>query len=361
MSKPTSNKPSLAAALLVFLAANIFAAVGALAQPPAPFGMAGKLIEHYHMQKVPQEGCWFSLSYSSDDALDGDTLPARYAGRTHAAGNAIVALETAKDFSALHRLQTDEVWHFYEGSPIDLLLLYPDGHGEKVTLGANVLAGELRQFTVPRGVWQGSSPRDRSAAAYSLFADQLSPGFDYADFEIGYRDALQRQYPTFARDIEHLTRAEFAVSPAASSRTASSGDSANSGAATDPRLRRPNAFSESDAAAQTVSPGVTLKELVGQKSPPALTSRLSVARFTLAPGHSSGTSYNHRSEEVFLVVSGTGYVHLWADTKPVGPGSTVFIPATVPHSIEADTGNDLVFLAISAPAFTPDDYVLVPH
>jgi predicted cupin superfamily sugar epimerase/mannose-6-phosphate isomerase-like protein (cupin superfamily) len=339
--------------------------------------MAQTLIAHYHMQKVPQEGCWFSLSYSSADALDGDTLPARYAGRAHPAGNAIVALETPKDFSAMHRLQTDEVWHFYDGSPIDLLLLYPDGHGQKVTLGANVLAGELRQFTVPRGVWQGSSPRDSSAAAYSLFADQLSPGFDYADFEIGYRDALQREYPAFARDIERLTRAEFAVSPPDPSRAASSGapptagaptvaapgrDAVSSGAAaTDPRLRQPNTFSESDVAAQTVAPGVTLKELVGQKSPLALTARLSVARFTLAPGHSSGTSYNHRSEEVFLVVSGSGQVHLRAETKPVGPGSTVFIPATVPHSIEANPGNDLVFLAISAPAFTPEDYVLVPQ
>jgi uncharacterized protein len=92
----------------------------------------------------------------------------------------------------------------------------------------------------------------------------------------------------------------------------------------------------------------------------ALTPRLSVARFTLAPGRSSGTSYNHRSEEVFLVVSGVGRVHLQADTEPVGPGSTVFIPATVPHAIEAGPDNDLVFLAISAPAFTPADYVSVP-
>src|ERR1700733_5129370 len=123
------------------LAAFTYWAGAPSALETAPSGMAGKMIDHYHMQKVPQEGCWFSLSYSSDDQLDGDTLPVRYAGRPHAAGNAIVALETPKDFSAMHRLQTDEVWHFYDGSPIDLLLLYPDGHGRKVTLGANVLAG----------------------------------------------------------------------------------------------------------------------------------------------------------------------------------------------------------------------------
>lgn len=180
----------------------------------APGGMACRLISHYHMQRIPQEGPWFTLTYQSDDSLDGSALPGRYAGRAHAAGSAIIALQTARDFSALHRLQTDEVWHFYGGSPIELLLLYPDGHGRKVILGSNVLAGELPQFTVPRGVWQGSVPRGTSTLRYSLFGDQLSPAFLYEDFEMGYRDVLQKQYPSFAHDIEGLTRAEFATKPA---------------------------------------------------------------------------------------------------------------------------------------------------
>jgi predicted cupin superfamily sugar epimerase/quercetin dioxygenase-like cupin family protein len=314
--------------------------------------MAGKLIEHYHMQKVPQEGCWFSLSYSSDDALDGMSLPARYAGRAHAAGSAIVAVETPRDFSAMHRLQTDEVWHFYAGSPLDMLLLYPDGHGRKITLGPDVLAGQLRQFTVPRGVWQGSAPHDRQPNAYSFFADQLSPGFDYADFEIGYRDALQRQYPAFAREIEHLTRTQFAVSSQAQALPPDVSVPAATAA-------RGKTFSASDIAAQDASAGVSLKELVGEQSLLARTSRLSVAQFTLAPGRSSGTSFNHHSQEVFVVLSGSGLAKLQGDITQVGPGSTVFIPAMQPHSIEADANHSLEFLAISAPAFTPEDYVLV--
>jgi predicted cupin superfamily sugar epimerase len=186
----------------------------ARADSPMPGGMAGKLIQHYHMQRVPQEGPWFSLTYSSEDSLDGAALPARYAGRSHVAGSAIVLVETAADFSAIHRLQTDEVWHFYGGAPIDMLLLYPDGHGRKITLGPNVLAGELPQFTVPHGVWQGSAPRGASEWTYSFAGDQLSPGFDYADFEMGYRDALERAYPAFTPDIQRLTRVEFATSPA---------------------------------------------------------------------------------------------------------------------------------------------------
>jgi uncharacterized protein len=309
--------------------------------------MAGKLIAHYHMQRIPQEGPWFTLTYQSDDSLDGGTLPARYAGRAHAAGSAIIALETARDFSALHRLQTDEVWHFYGGSAIELLLLYPDGHGRKVILGSNILAGELPQFTVPRGVWQGSAPRGTSPLRYSLFGDQLSPAFIYEDFEMGYRDALQKVYPSFARDIERLTRAEFATTPAS---------------AIQPPAPAPLAgavFSAADIPVQSMAVGVDLQELVGKVANNARTDRVSIARFTLAPGHSTGASYNHMSQEVFLVTGGTGKVHLDSRVESVSSGSTVFIPAQAPHSIEADTNSELTFLAISAPSFTPEDYVAV--
>lgn len=312
-----------------------------------PGGMAGKLISHYHMQRIAQEGPWFTLTYQSDDSLDGSVLPARYAGRAHSAGSAIIALETAGDFSALHRLQTDEVWHFYGGSSIELLLLYPDGHGQKVILGSNVLAGEVPQFTVPRGVWQGSAPRGTSGRRYSLFGDQLSPAFLYEDFEMGYRDALQKEYPSFAHDIERLTRAEFATKP----------PSASQGAA--PSALPGVVFSVADIPTQTMAAGVNLRELVGRVAKSARTDRVSIAQFTLSPGHSSGSSYNRVAQEVFLVTGGNGKVHLDTRVESVVPGSTVFIPAQEPHSIEADANNTLTFLAISAPSFTPEDYVAV--
>src|SRR3984885_9729410 len=166
------------------IAACIAVLSPAHADSPRPEGIAGQLIDHYHMQRIPQEGAWFGLTYTSDDQIDGAALPSRYAGRAHVAGSAIVTVATRSDFSALHRLQTDEVWHFYGGSPLELLLLYPDGHGQKVILGSNVLAGDVPQFTVPRGVWQGSAPRGMSAQRYSLFGDQLSPAFLHEDFEM---------------------------------------------------------------------------------------------------------------------------------------------------------------------------------
>lgn len=176
--------------------------------------MAARLIEHYAMQRIPDEGPWFSLTYTSEDRLEGAGLPARYAGRAHAGGSAIMLLETPRDFSAMHRLRTDEVWHFYGGAPIEMLLLYPDGHGRRITLGPDVLAGQWRQFTVPRDTWQGSRPLGNAPGTYSLAGDQLSPGFDAADFDVGYRDELQRRYPAYAAQIRRLTRPAFATAPA---------------------------------------------------------------------------------------------------------------------------------------------------
>ena len=176
-----------------------------------PSGMAKRLIEQLHMQRVPQEGVWFSVSYVSNDPLPGGSLPARYHGKDHRAGSAIYDVMTREDFSALHKLQTDETWHFYGGDPIEMLLLYPDGRGETVVIGPDVFAGQRPQFTVPQGVWQGSAPAADGKEGYSFVGNQLSPAFDYGDFEIGYREELQKAYPAFAARIGQLTRAEFAA------------------------------------------------------------------------------------------------------------------------------------------------------
>ena len=96
-----------------------------------------------------------------------------------------------------------------------MLLLYPDGHGETVVIGPDVFAGQHPQFTVPQGVWQGSAPVGGGAAGYSFVGNQLGPAFGYDDFEIGYRDELQKQI-SGVRDarIGQLTREEFKARPA---------------------------------------------------------------------------------------------------------------------------------------------------
>jgi predicted cupin superfamily sugar epimerase len=103
----------------------------------------------------------------------------------------------------MHRLASDEVFHFYVGSPVRMLQLSPDGTGQALLLGADVLAGQQPQVVVPRGTWQGSFLEP--GGDYALLGCTVAPGFDYADYEHGDRAALSAQYPVFADLIRRLT------------------------------------------------------------------------------------------------------------------------------------------------------------
>jgi predicted cupin superfamily sugar epimerase/mannose-6-phosphate isomerase-like protein (cupin superfamily) len=310
-----------------------------------PVGPARKLIDHLGMEKIPVEGCWFKVTYSSADKLAADALPARY-GTPRIAGGAIYALVTREDFSAMHRLKTDEIWHFYAGDPMQLLLLHPDGRSEIVVLGSDLLAGQHPQFVVPAGTWMGARPVAGSAEAFGFFGTTMAPGFDPADFEPGYRDELQRAYPAQRELIGELTRAELAtrlatVTPVSSVVPPS-----------------PAVFTAESVAEITVAPGVELRELTGRVAR-AKTNDYSIARFTLAPGHGTGTSYNKVGEEVFLIISGRGTVRVGTESSPVAAGSVVVLKSQVRHSLTAAADSPLEFDAITVPAFSPDDYVRV--
>jgi predicted cupin superfamily sugar epimerase len=110
-------------------------------------------------------------------------------------------LLTPDTFSALHRLPTDEVFHFYLGDPVEMLQLYSDGSGRVVTLGPDLGAGQQLQAIVPRGVWQGSTLR--AGGAWALLGTTVAPGFDFEDYEAGL-EPLAEQYPAFAERIRRL-------------------------------------------------------------------------------------------------------------------------------------------------------------
>ena len=124
----------------------------------------------------------------------------------HPAGTAIYYLLTDEpdSFSEMHRLPTVEVFHYYLGDSLEGLLLHPGGRIERVTLGAEVLAGQHVQFSVPAGVWQGW--RVAPGGAYALVGTTMAPGYIDADYERGDRRALLRDYPAAAQEILTLTR-----------------------------------------------------------------------------------------------------------------------------------------------------------
>lgn len=118
--------------------------------------------------------------------------------------SAIYYLLAAPDFSALHALSSVEVYHWYAGAPLELLLLHPDGRSETRILGPDHRTGQLPQAVVPAGVMQGSS----SQGAWTLIGTTMSPPFQWEGFELGERAALQARYPDAADRITSLTRVD---------------------------------------------------------------------------------------------------------------------------------------------------------
>ncbi len=123
---------------------------------------------------------------------------------TRSAGTAIYYLLPRGSFAAWHRVASDEVWHFYDGHPLELHLVGQDGRLETVVMGGDVVRGEQPQVVVRAGVLQAAVPRGE----YSLAGCTVSPGFDFADWKMPSADELVRQYPEYAELMRQLARTD---------------------------------------------------------------------------------------------------------------------------------------------------------
>ena len=156
--------------------------------------VAAALVEHFGMTPLPVEGTFVASTYrSSVDTSAG--IPT---------GTAIVGLycDDPPSRSLFHRLDFDEVWHFYGGDPIRLVLLHPDGGSGEVILGGDVLAGQHVQYVIPAGVWQAGELVP--GGEWALFGCTVAPGFTGACFEGGSVGALLAAYPGREGDIRRL-------------------------------------------------------------------------------------------------------------------------------------------------------------
>ena len=161
------------------------------------------IIDHLGLTPLAPEGGYYRETYRSGESLPGSALPRRYQGDRNM-GAAIYYMLTPDSFSALHRLATDEVYHFYLGDPVEMLQLLPDGSTNTVGLGHNILENKVVQLIVPRGVWQGA--RLVPGGRFALLGTTTAPGFAPADYEHGDRDALISDYPEAREMITALTR-----------------------------------------------------------------------------------------------------------------------------------------------------------
>ncbi len=164
---------------------------------------AEEVIALLALKPHPEEGGFFRETYRSALAFPESALPGDSRG-PHRAATTIYYLLSASSFSALHRLPTEEVFHFYLGSPVEILILDPDGGGRMEILGTDLGDGMRPQVVVPAGHWQGS--RVRPGGDWALLGTTMSPGFEFSDFERGRREELVATHPAFRDEIESLTR-----------------------------------------------------------------------------------------------------------------------------------------------------------
>lgn len=166
---------------------------------------AAELKKMLQLEPHPREGGWFRQTWKAEETIPLTALPSeRYSG-PRAAGTAIYYLLEPGSFSEMHKLASDEVFHFYLGDAVEMLQLGQDGSGKRVMLGQDVAGGQLLQTVVPQGVWQGT--RLIGGGQVALLGCTVSPGFDYADYISGKREELVRGWPEWTEMIEGLTRA----------------------------------------------------------------------------------------------------------------------------------------------------------
>jgi predicted cupin superfamily sugar epimerase len=164
---------------------------------------AEQIIEFFGMQPLPAEGGFYVETYRAQEKIGSNTLPARYTGPRHF-GTAILYLLTPETFSALHRVQSDEVFHFYLGDPVTMVQLHGDRTSEVITLGRDILDGQRIQVTVPKDTWQGCFLSE--GGKFALMGTTVAPGFEFADFEPANREELLEQYGDRREIIFRLTR-----------------------------------------------------------------------------------------------------------------------------------------------------------
>uniref|UniRef100_A0A7S2Y1H2 DUF985 domain-containing protein n=1 Tax=Fibrocapsa japonica TaxID=94617 RepID=A0A7S2Y1H2_9STRA len=164
-----------------------------------------KIIEKYELIPHP-EGGYYKESFRSDVKVQVGSSSGD--GKIRTASTAIYFLMTPESVSRLHKIKSDEVWHFYLGTSITVVELDEKTGGYKTTIvGPNVLDGEFVQYTVKAGTWFGSFPNTLSVNedSFSFVGCTVSPGFEFEDFELGSRGRLAEQFPEAIEMIDKLT------------------------------------------------------------------------------------------------------------------------------------------------------------
>lgn len=159
-------------------------------------------IEKLKLEPHP-EGGYYRQTYIAEVIIPQDALPPQFTG-PRSISTAIYFLLEGQNFSAFHRLRSDELWHFYAGEALIVHVIAGDGRYSEILLGSNPEKGEVLQAVVKAGCWFASRVRD--GKSFALVGCTVSPGFNFEDFELAKREDLVQRCPQHQEVIERLTR-----------------------------------------------------------------------------------------------------------------------------------------------------------
>ena len=163
---------------------------------------AQQLIQQYNLQPHP-EGGWYKETYRSTEQISASALPERFSG-ARSFSTAIYFLLEQGNFSAFHRIKSDECWHFYAGGPLDVYVLKQNGSLDIIHLGNDISKDQLFQFAVPANCWFASRPA--AGSDFCFVGCTVAPGFDFADFEMAGAEDLKTIFPQHENIIKTLCR-----------------------------------------------------------------------------------------------------------------------------------------------------------
>ncbi len=161
-----------------------------------------ELVKHFDMLPHP-EGGYYKETYRSNELIARNALPQRFVGDRNFS-TAIYFLLEKGNFSGFHKIQSDECWHFYAGQTLLIYVLHNNGELQIITLGNNIMNGEVFQAEVPAGCWFASEPAPNSE--FSFVGCTVAPGFDFADFELAKAERLIADFSQYEALIKRLCR-----------------------------------------------------------------------------------------------------------------------------------------------------------
>ncbi|MCL6088109.1 MAG: cupin domain-containing protein [Actinobacteria bacterium] len=162
-----------------------------------------KIIKKFNLTPLKEEGGFFTETYRSDETIGKESLPLRYKSERNLSAS-ILYLITYNNYSALHKVASDEVFHFYLGDAVVMLNLFEDGSSGIINLGNNIFNDEHIQYVVPRNTWQGAKLAE--GGNYALLGTTVAPGFEFEDYISAetYKNELLHKYPYHAYLINEL-------------------------------------------------------------------------------------------------------------------------------------------------------------